>query len=194
MEPALASQRVLVGEEVAGSAVGVSLLTQLHQTSELSRPPVPDHVPSFTPRLLLRPGVMKLQLGGRGAGPGTVPSLCRGPMPRPFSSVGGGAEAVGQARGCRPGFGRSVALWCLAQNWCGRLCTSWAAPPVQEPPTLGLTRLFADARPVSPVTIVHVERKPCFTLVEASKWAQRGAFLRPGCGPFSSTNHLLSLL
>lgn len=33
MEPALASQRVLVGEEVAGSAVGVSLLTQLHQTS-----------------------------------------------------------------------------------------------------------------------------------------------------------------
>lgn len=194
MEPARASQRVLVGEEVAGSAVGVSLLTQLHQTPELSRPPVPDHVPSFTPSPLPRRGVMKLQLGGRGG----WTRLGALPLPRahapPLLSVGGGAEAVGQAWGCRPGIGRSVALRCLAQNWCGRLCTPWAAPPVREPPTLGLTRLFADARPVSPVTTVHVERKPCITLVEASKWAQRGAFLRPGCGPFSSTSHLLSPL
>lgn len=169
MEPALASQRVLVGEEVAGSAVGVSLFTQLHQTPELSRPPVPTMSHPSPPALFS-------DREGQGAGPGAVPSLCRGPMPPPLLSVGGGVEAVGQAQGCRPGFGRSVALRCLAQNWCGRLCTPWAAPPVQEPPTLGLTRYFADARPVSPVTVVHVERKPCITLVEASKWAQRGAF------------------
>lgn len=83
MEPARASQRVLVGEEVAGSAVGVNLFTQLHQTPELSRPSVPDHVPSFTPSPLPRPGVMKLQLGGRGLDQARCRPSAESPCPAP---------------------------------------------------------------------------------------------------------------
>ena len=81
MEPALASQRVLVGEEVAGSAVRVSLFTQLHQTPELSRPPVPTMSHPSPPALFS-------DREGQGAGPGAVPSLCRGPMPPPPSQCG----------------------------------------------------------------------------------------------------------